>query len=331
MKQRNNARRTIAAVTAILIAAVSGVSAQPDVYPSRPATIIVPFAAGGGTDVAARIIAQRLTDQFGMQFVIENRTGAGSNLGAAAAARAAPDGYTLLLATNTVLLVNPVLYKSLPFNPQTDFVVLAAFAQVPFFLVTSPKLQIRTIPDLISLAKQKPKQLSFGSSGLGSTPHMFMETFVRMTGIEMTHVPYRGSAPALTDVIAGHVSMIMADAALGIEMSKSGQAPVLGISSKTRHPEALNVPSIDEAGVPGYDRISWVSLVAPARTPRPIVERLNAEIKAISVQPEFRTQLSRVGMAAREIGSLEDVQQFVARELATSRELLTQMGLAGSL
>ncbi len=315
------------ALSALVTADMPFLQAQD--YPSRAVTIVVPFAAGGSTDTIGRVIAQKLTDQIGKPFVVENKGGAGSMIGATAVSKAVPDGYTLLLATNAAMALNPTLSKNPPFDAEKDFVPLALVAQGAFFLIANPSLPLRSVADLISLAKEKPKFISFASSGVGSVPHIFMEMFTGMTKIELTHVPYRGSAPAMTDVIAGHVSVMFTDPALGVEVAKSGKARVLGVSSVSRHASALQIEPISQA-VPGYDAVSWIAIVAPAKTPSAIVRRLQAELRAVIEQPDFKRQLGGHGFDLMEISGDEAMQGFVKSEIERWRLVLLQAGLAGS-
>ena len=216
-------------------------------YPTRPITIIVPFTPGGTTDILARMIGQRLEARLGKSFVIENKPGAGSVIGANAVAKAAPDGYTLLMATSTSMAVNVTLYKNLPYNPASDFLPLALVARTPFVLVVNPSLPVQSAQDLIKLAKARPGQLSYASAGPGTPHHLYAELLKTMTGIEMGHVPYRGSQPSLNDVVAGHVQLMFVDVAPAVGMLRAGKVRPLGVSTKRRLAAFPEIPPLAEA------------------------------------------------------------------------------------
>ena len=218
----------------------------------------------------------QLEQRLGRPFIIENQPGAGGTTGAGFAARANPDGYTLLMAPSPTMAVAITIYKNLAYDPVADFVPLALIAQTPFVLIVNPALPVHSVAELIALAKEKPGQLSFGSAGAGTPHHLYAELFKSMTGIEMGHVPYRGSLPLLNDVVAGHIPLAFIDFGPSIGMLRAGQVRPLGISTKTRLAQFPDIPPIAEAGVPGFDAASWQMIVAPARTPRPIVDKLHA-------------------------------------------------------
>src|ERR1022692_4101812 len=231
--------------------------AQAQDYPARPVTIVVPYAAGGGTDILGRLVAQRLEQRLVRSFIIENKTGAGGTTGAGFVARANPDGYTLLMAPSPTMAVAITIYKNLSYDPVADFVPLALIAQTPFVLVVNPSLPVHSVAELIKLAKEEPGQLSFGSAGPGTPHHLYAELFKSMTGIEMGHVPYRGSLPLLNDVVAGHIPLSFIDFGPSIGMLRAGKVRPLGISTKFRLAQFPEIPTIAEAGVPGFDAASW--------------------------------------------------------------------------
>jgi tripartite-type tricarboxylate transporter receptor subunit TctC len=324
-------RRVLAGLLATLLApAPGGLWAQAPDYPVRPVTIVVPYAVGGGTDILGRLVAQRLEQQLGRSFIIENRTGAGGTTGAAFAARANPDGYTLLMAPSPTLAVAVTIYKNLAYDPLADFVPLALIAQTPFVLVVNPSLPVHSIAELIALAKQEPGRLAFGSAGPGTPHHLYAELFKSMTGIEMAHVPYRGSLPLLTDVVAGHIPLTFIDFGPSVGMLQAGRVRPLGLSTKTRLAQFPDIPSIAEAGVPGFDAASWQMIVAPAKTPRPIIDKLHSELLIAVAQPEFKAQIINGGMLPMDNPSVEGLQDFVKSEIIRWGAVVRRAGLAGS-
>jgi tripartite-type tricarboxylate transporter receptor subunit TctC len=283
------------AVIAALITFVQHRPAAADDYPSRPATLIAPWPAGGAVDTLCRIFAARLTDRLGKSVVVDNRPGAGSVLGVAATARAAPDGYTLVMAGSAALATTVTIYRKLPYDPSKDFAPLALITRIPFVLVVNPSLPVNSVTDLIKLAKNEPGRLSYASGGPGSPHHLFTELFKSMTGTEMLHVPYKGSAPALNDVVAGQVPLMFGDVVASLPLVSAGKVRALGVSSTTRIPSAPDIPTIAESGVPGYEGVGWVMIVAPAHTPGAVVERLYAELKSIAALPEVQEQMIALG------------------------------------
>jgi tripartite-type tricarboxylate transporter receptor subunit TctC len=250
---------TASAVAILLL--VSPARAQD--YPARFVTMVSPYAAGGGADLLARVVAQKLTDRLGKSFVVENRLGAGGVIAAASVARAAPDGYTLFMGTSTQLAIQVTLHKTLPYDPAADFAPVALVASVPFVLLVNPSLPARSVADLIRLAKERPDALSYGTSGVGGPPHLYMELLQTMTGTRMIHIPYKGTAQAIVDVVAGHVPLMFSDIAPAAALIRDGRLRPLGISSATRFATLPDIPSLAEAGVPGFDGPCW------SRPPRP--------------------------------------------------------------
>jgi tripartite-type tricarboxylate transporter receptor subunit TctC len=283
------------AVIAALITFVQHRPAAADDYPSRPVTLIAPWPAGGAVDTLCRIFAARLTDRLGKTVVVDNRPGAGSVLGVAATARAAPDGYTLVMAGSAALATTVTIYRKLPYDPSKDFAPLALITRIPFVLVVNPSLPVNSVTDLIKLAKNEPGRLSYASGGPGSPHHLFTELFKSMTGTEMLHVPYKGSAPALNDVVAGQVPLMFGDVVASLPLVSAGKVRALGVSSTTRIPSVPDIPTIAESGVPGYEGVGWLMIVAPAHTPGAVVERLYAELKSIAALPEVQEQMIALG------------------------------------
>ncbi len=314
----------------LVLAALAATPLRAQEYPTRPVTIVVPFAPGGGTDILARMLAQKLEQRLGKPFLIENRPGAGSTTGANAAAKAVPDGYTLLMAPSPAMAVAVSIYKSLPYDPAADFIPLALVAQTPFVLIVNPSVPIHSVADLIKLAKEKPGQLSYGSAGPGTPHHLYAELLKSMTGIEMTHVPHRGSAPLVNDVVGGHLPLTFVDFGPAVGMIQTGKVRPIGISTKTRIAAFPDIPPIAEAGVPGFDAASWQMVVTPAKTPRPIVDKLHHELMSILAMSEIKDQITTGGMLPMDNPSIEGLQDFVKSEIVRWGKVVQQASLAGS-
>jgi tripartite-type tricarboxylate transporter receptor subunit TctC len=303
---------------------VSGTAAQN--YPTRPVTIIVPYAAGGGTDLLARMVGQKLEQRLGKSFVVENRPGGGTVIAALAVAKAPPDGYTLLMGTSTPLAINATLHKKLPYDPAIDFVPLALVANVPFVLVVNPSLPINSVSDLIKFAKENPGSLSYGTSGPGSPHHLYSELFKSMTGIEMIHVPYKGSVPALTDVVAGHIPLMFVDLAPAQPMIKEGKVRALGVSSAVRVASLPDVAPIAEVGVPGFEAVAWQMLVAPANTPKQIVDTLYKELKTVLALPEIKQRINELGMIPIDSPPPDELARYVKTEIVRWGDVVKKSG-----
>jgi tripartite-type tricarboxylate transporter receptor subunit TctC len=281
---------------AVLVAALAlsaGAQAQP--YPSKGLRIVVPFAPGGSTDIVARLIADRLSTSLGQSVVVENRAGAGGNIGADAVAKAAPDGYTLLMATTGVMAINNALYKELPYNAATDLAPVVYAASITNVLSVPMDLPAKSVSELVALAKAKPGTLSFASSGAGSSTHLSGELFKSMTATDIIHIPFKGSGQALIDVVAGRVSMIFDNMPSALPHIKGAKLRALGVTGSKRSSALPEAPTIAEAGVPGYESLSWSGIAAPAATPKDIVARLNREIAAILARDEMRQKLAEQG------------------------------------
>jgi tripartite-type tricarboxylate transporter receptor subunit TctC len=315
--------KTLLAYALLALVAVGGVvGANAEPYPTRPVTFVVPFAPGGGTEFLARMLGQRLEHRLGKPFV--------RVIGALSVARAAPDGYTILMAPSPVMAINVALHKKLPYDPAVDFVPLALVVATPYVLVVTPSLPAQSVADLVALAKVKPGQLAFASAGLGTPHHLFAQLFKSSTGIEMTHVPYRGSVPALTDVAAGHVSLMFCDIPPALSLIKEGKVRALGVSTKERVAALPHLSPIAEQGVTGFDAASWQMVVAPAATPKDIVERLHTEIKEFMRQAEIRDHASSMGVLPIDTPSVASLQVFVQAEIARWGKVVEQAGIAGS-
>jgi tripartite-type tricarboxylate transporter receptor subunit TctC len=290
-----------ACALAALVPSLTGLAAES--YPAKPVRIVVPFAAGGSTDILARNIAQRLSESMRSPVIVENRPGGAAVVGADHVAKSAPDGYTLLMGTNTTHAVAPHLYSKLPYNPLRDFVAISEVAYNPQFLDVHPSIPVRNVKALIALARARPGQLNYGTAGQGTTAHMAMELFRSMAGVDMVHVPYKGTGPALNDLLGGHLSLMFDVVLTTLPHMKSGKIRVLGVSSSQRVDVAPEVPTIAESGLPGYEALVWFGLFVPAGTPGDIVTRLSSEVGKIVRHPKlteaFRLQgLTPVGSSS---------------------------------
>ncbi len=299
-------------------------------YPVRPVTVVSPYAAGGGADLVARLMAQKLGERLRQSFVVENRLGAGGVIAASSVAKATPDVNTLFIVTSTQLAIQVTLHKSLPYDPASDFMPIALVASVPFVLTVNPSLPVHSATDLIKLAKEKPGQLTFGSSGIGGPPHLFTVLFDTMTGIEMTHIPYKGTAQAITDVVGDHVPVIFSDLAPAVPLIRGGKLRALGISSAVRFAGTPEIPPLAEAGVPGFDAVAWLALVAPAATPRDIVDKLHAEVAAIMAMPDVQQRVVDLGNIPLTSPPVAELQRYVKSEIGRWGKVVEKAGLAGS-
>ena len=274
----------------------AGIEAKAEEYPARPVTLVVPWPPGTSPDGIARILGPKLADRLGKPFIVENRPGAASLLGAASVAKANPDGHSLLVGTSTSFTTGPILRKNPPYDPARDFVPLAMVGYTPFVLVVNPALPVHSVSDLIKLAEQKPGELSYGSGGLGHPAHIYTELLKHMTGIQMVHVPYKGSPPALTDVVGGHIPLMFADPLPSLPLVADGKVRALAVSSSTRLVSAPDIPTMAEAGVPGFDAVGWIMLVAPAKTPTQIVNKLRSELVPFLAAPDVQSWIVKNGM-----------------------------------
>jgi tripartite-type tricarboxylate transporter receptor subunit TctC len=274
----------------VCVATTSSAQAQTQTYPTRPITMTVTAAAGGVTDVVARALGQRLSESWGQQVVIENKGGAAHVVGAQSVARATPDGYSLLVAEAGTFTINPTLYGKgkLPYDEEKDFAPITGIVRINQALLGNPALPATNVSELIALAKQKPGELTFGTAGVGSAPHMNMVLFESMAGVKLTPVHYRGAAPALTDVIAGHVNLMSVSVSLALPPFRTGQVKIFGIGSNQRLAPAADIPTVAENGLPGYEAVTWFGLFATAGTPRAIIDKINAEVQKILAEPTFR-------------------------------------------
>jgi tripartite-type tricarboxylate transporter receptor subunit TctC len=316
--------------TAWLAAAVSAFVVQNCVmsaehpYPARPVRLVVPFTPGGGNDIAARFVAQRLTDAFGQSAVVDNRPGAGSTLGTDLVAKSAPDGYTLLV-THNGMAINQTLYPKLPFDTLRDFVQVAIIGATTNVLVVSPNSGARSTKELIALARAKPGVLNFASSGPGGTSHLAMEYFLLESGTKMVHIAYKGTAPALTDVVAGQVHVMIAALPGTVPFINSKRLAALATTGAKRSTFLPDMPTLNESGLPGYEFDTWYGLHAPVKVPREIIVRLNGEITGSLKQPEIKEQLFRQGLEAQ-ILTPEEFAKFVRSEVHKMAKIIKASG-----
>jgi tripartite-type tricarboxylate transporter receptor subunit TctC len=324
----NQALSRLAAGIVFLMQAATPLPAQD--YPNRPVTLVVPYAAGGGLDVLGRMLAQKLSDRLGKPFVVDNRPGAGTVIGATSVVKAAPDGYTIMLGTSSAYAINVTLHKALPYDPAKDFAPIALVSNAPFLLLVNPAQPIHSVADLIALAKEKPGQLSYGSAGPGSPQHLSMELLKSMTGINVVHIPYRGDNPAVTDLVAGHIATQFAEPTPVLPLLRTGKLRALAVSSTRRMPTAPEIAPLAEAGVPGFDFVSWQMIVAPAGTPRDIVEKLHAEIKAVLELPDIKAEYARTGRISVDYPPLDELSRFMRSEIVRLGKVVEQAGIARS-
>ena len=298
--------------------------AQSATYPNRTITLVLPFAAGSGTDTTTRIISQYLSAALGVGIVVENKAGANGMIAATYVARAAPDGYTLLVTTNTSHSANPYLLKTLTYDPVKDFTPIARTGDLPFMLVVNPEVPARTVAELITYAKANPGKLTYASGS--SSAIVSGATFAHNAGLDLLHVPYKSSPPAMNDVIAGRITMMFTDVLTGLPHVNGGALRALAVTTRTRSPLVPNLPSMEEAGVPDFDITSWQGYFGPANLPRDIVVRLNAEIRKIVDKPEIKAQLAALGMDAFS-STPEELGTFVGDQLVLWEKLIRNAGI----
>ncbi len=288
-------------------------AAQASAWPTKPVTIVVPFAAGGGTDIGTRIVAQRLSQLWGQSVLVDNRGGAGGNVGLEVVSRAKPDGYTLLTGNVGTQSINPTLYRKLNYNPDTSFVPIGLFAELPFVLATTVSLPAKNVKELVEHAKANPNQLTYASSGNGGSPHLSAETFKIATGTQILHVPYKGGGAAMTDLISGNVHMLFASVLETSAYIKSGKLKALAITSKERVSAMPDVPTLQESGVTGAESGSWLGLLAPAGTPPEVVEKISRGLQQVVSAPDVQQQLLAQGAIAK-TGTPQDFVQLIAND-----------------
>ena len=290
-------------------------AAQSAKYPDRPLKIVVGFSAGGGTDVVARMLAQKMTESLGQTVVVENRPGASGMIAGEAVAKSAADGYTLMMGSQTTFAVAPTLYKKVSLDPARDFAGVAMGALSPLVLVVHPAVAAHSVQDVIAMAKAKPGAINFGSGGLGTTPHMTGELFSSIAGIRMAHIAYRGEAPAINDLIGGQIPLMFANLSAVIGNVKAGQLRALAVTSRQRASAAPEIPTVAEAGLPGFEAATWFALVAPAGTPHDIRLRLNAEVTRALALTDVKQRFADLGMIAQD-STPDGLDDFIRSEIA---------------
>jgi tripartite-type tricarboxylate transporter receptor subunit TctC len=319
---KNLTQRALAA--ALALAVTAGAWAQE--YPARPVRLIVPVAAAGMTDIMARIFGRKLQERLGQPVLVENKAGAGGNIGTEFVVRAAPDGYTLLYAYPGPIVVSPSIYKNLGYDPVRDLAPVSMLVSYSMLIAVHPDVAARNVGEFVALAKRSPQPLTYGSAGNTTTSHLIMELFRREAGIQMLHIPYRGAAPAMTDLISGRLAAMADSLTLIMPQHQAGRIRAIAITSKERSPAAPDIPTVSESGFKDFEVIGWQGILAPAGTPRPIIERLAREFAAIVNEPEIRKEFASRGLdpAYRDPASFA---QWIRAELATWRRVVTESNI----
>ena len=312
----------IARIAAILAALLS-LSAHADTWPSKPVKMVVPFPAGGPTDVMTRVVAEKLSKALGQSIIVDNKPGAGGEIGAKFAADSAPDGYTFVMATGSTHSVGPYLVAKPPYDPVKDFTPVIWAGNSPNMLVVSPKLGFHDVRDLIAYAKAHPGQLNFASSGVGSVAHLTGEMFARQAGVKLTHVPYKGTQLSLTDLMSGQVAMLFDAIITAKSHVDAGRLQALGISTLKRSPLLPNLPTISESGLPGFESYNWFGVFGPAGLPRPIVDRMNAQMNRVLQDPAVRARFAQLGFEPAG-GTPAEFAAMMARETAKWRKVIEE-------
>lgn len=316
----------MAAASAI---AMSAAFAQQN-YPDRAVTIVAPAAPGGLYSIFARLISARLEQRLGKPFVVENRPGAGSIVGAMSVIRSAPNGHTLMVANSTGMATNVTLYKNLPYDPMVDLAPVSLIARIPDMLVVNAALPVHTVADLVKLAKATKGGLSFGSAGAGTSQHLSGEMLKARLGIELTHIPYKGMAPAINDLVGGHIQILFSNIPVAMPMLRAGKIRALGVTTAQRIEAAPDIAPLSDFGVKDFDATSWFMLVAPAKTPKEIIDRLYAELRDLTTDPQVREEYIKLGLMLVASPPPEELKRFVQTEIARQAELVKRAGLAGT-
>jgi tripartite-type tricarboxylate transporter receptor subunit TctC len=313
-------------VTVTIFGALLATSVLAQTYPAKPVTWIVPFPPGGGTDISARTVAAKLSDKWRQSVVIENRGGAAGIVGADAAAKARPDGYTLLIVNVGIVSINPLLYPKLPYDADKAFVPISLICELPFVLMASPKFPASNVRELVAYAKANPDKVTFASSGSGGSPHLTAEIFQLATGTRMTHVPYKGGGPAMTDLMAGHVDLLFASVLEGSGHIKSGRLKGLAVTHAQRSPALPDVPTLAEAGVKNAESGSWIALLAPAGTPPAVLNKVAADIREAVAAPDVREKLIAQG-AVPKASTPAELQQLIDADRARYGRVIREKGI----
>ena len=313
----------------LVIAAIAARAAAPD-YPVRPVTFLVPFAPGGVTDIFARLLSLNLEKRLGKPFVVENKPGGSGITAAMDVVRAAPDGYTIMMASSTLLALNVTVHKDLPYDPRKDLTPVSLLARVPFVLVVNPDLPVHSVADLVKLAKDKPGQIAFGTPGPGTFHHLNAEMFKSIFGLDLIHVPYKGALPALTDLAGGHIQMMFSDVPPALPLIQAGKLRPLGVTTAQRVPAVPDIPPLAEAGIPGYDTSSWHTVTTTANVPDDVVNKLHDAIADTMNNPDVVQGLIRDGAIPQQSPPPAELKAFVASEIARWGKVIEQAGIAGS-
>ncbi len=308
-----------------LVAFLCGMHPAAGAFPDKPVRFVVGFTPGGPSDILARALGRKLAERWGQQVLIENRPGAGGNLAAEAVAKSAPDGHTWLLGNNSILATNQSLYRNLPYDPVKDFAPVALVAIQPNILVVNPSLQVVSIKELIAFSKANPGKLNYASSGAGAAAHLAGELFKAMAGVDIVHVPYKGAQPALTDVIAGQVQMMFASSASVIPYVKAGRLRALAVTTAQRSASVPELPTVAEAGVPGFEATTWHGVVVPAATDFSIIRKLNQEIVTALNSADLKERLNNLG-AEIATGTPEEFADYIAREIPKCAKVVRDSG-----
>ncbi len=313
-------RFTRRAALGLGLSAVAAGSGRAADFPSKPIKLVVPYAPGGGADGVARIVARRASETLGQPIVIENKGGAGAILGTDQVAKAEPDGYTLLLGQSGPISINPAVYKQLPYDPVKDFAPITMTTAYPYILVVNAELPAKTLAEFVALAKAKPGSMNYGSTGVGAANHLVAELFAAKAGLKMTHVPYRGTALAVGDLVSGTLSVVFGDPVSVLPHLKSGKLRALAVTSLERSAVAPEVPTVAESGYPGFEALAWHGILAPAKTPKPVIDKLNAEIVKALADPPTRELLVNQAMAT--VGSTpEAFAAFIQKDIVLWKQV----------
>jgi tripartite-type tricarboxylate transporter receptor subunit TctC len=319
-------KRLLSVLVVLTVIGAGAAPAQPQSYPSKPIRFVVPFPPGGPLDVMARGIGMKLQGAWGQPVVVENKPGAGGGIGADLVAKSAGDGYTLLMGAVSTHAINPWLYASIPYDPVKDFIAVTLVAQVPNILVVNPSLPVTSVRELIDYAKAKPGALSFASGSTGSTGHLAGELFKTMAGVDMVHIPYKGAAPAMFDLLAGQTQLMFDNIANALPQVRAGTLRALAVTTVKRSPAVPDLPTIDEAGLRGFDLTTWFGVFVPAQTPKEVVDKLNGEIVKALSSKELRERLAAMGTEPPSITKPADFAAFVQREASKYAQVVKASG-----
>ncbi len=317
--------RILARLAAAVLVAVMPAAALAQAWPAKPVKMVVPFAAGGATDVVARLLAQKLTEEWRQPVFVENRTGAGGNIGADAVAKSSADGYTLLMASGAIVIAGPHMYKSLPYDPARDLVAITNVATGPQVIAVATDVPAKDLRELIAYAKANPKKLNYGSAGIGAQTHLAAENFAHAAGIELTHVPYKGESAALTDLMGGQIQLVTANLSAALAFIRDGKMRALAVTSRERNPALPDVPAASEV-LPGFENSGWFGLLAPTGTPKEVIEKIYRDTAKIALSEEFRGKLAQLGMTPV-ANSPADFSASNRRESARWERVIRERGM----